>query len=496
MQDLAVDKLASKRIPVASTLNSLRHLVGEYAKPIRTDRDHPVVAAANSAAKPQGAIAPATTAAGIELERTYTGPMTISGTLSASNGQNGSWSGTLNATLNVTVDGAGNGTGYESFTGNITLSVGDRNSTEPLTFETPVFTLQQGKFDYPSGSFIYGNLIFSLDVKGSFHGSQQTIQEHLSLPFTGFVNGVSVSGSMNGDASVKTAPLTIAGTSLPLTASSAAAVKPFQHTIISDLSGTSVTATVTLSKAANGTLTNLAGGTYNKATGTYTVTGTGNTVNSAIEGLTFVSVGNLGSSGHAVATGLTLKVTDGEEAARSIQTSVSTTDPLSIHGILPHLSTTGTNPVKPFHNVTIGDSNGGEIDTIKIVLSNPGNGTLRNLSGGVYVKKSGIYVLHATAAQAMSALRTLEFDPAKSSASGVVTSFKITVENSAGAFVTNANTTVTATSATGVKTNSGAALFRQYIALGLHGAHDLAAALSAHHDLSAHPLSDLVASHR
>lgn len=456
MQDLVTDRLAAKRIPASST--SVR--------------------------------APA---AGIELDRTYTGPMAISGTLSADNGQNGNWSGTLKATLHVSVDASGNGTGYESFSGNITLHVGDRSSTEPLTFETPVFSLQGGKFDYPSGSFTYGNLIFSLDVKGSFKGTQQTISEHLSLPFTGFVNGIAVSGSLNGNSIVKTLPLTIGGSYSPQSSYSASTVRPFQDTVVSDLSGTTVTATVTLSAAANGTLTNLAGGTYNPKTGIYTITGNGGTVARAIKGLTFVSAGDLGSSGRPGQTGFTLRVTDGAGAVRSIRTHVTTAEPLSVTGIVARQSTNGTTTIDPFNTVRINEVRGHHLETLKIELSNPSNGAFENLSGGTYIKKTGVYLFKGTAAKATVALHKLEFVPTQS---GVATKFTITAENSNGAFIT-ANTVVIAKrTAMSANAMAGAALFSQYVSLGFDGAHDQGWLLSSRHDLPAHPLSDLAGSHR
>jgi len=492
MQDLVTDKLVSKRIPAASTLNSLPHLVGEYAKAIRTDRDRSALTAGN-AAKPQGASARATPAAGIELDRVYSGTMAISGTLSADNGQNGTWSGSLKDTLYLTVDASGNGTGYESFSGNITLTVDGRSSTEPLTFDTPIFSLQAGKFDYPSGGFSYGDLFFSLDLKGSFSGSQQTISEHLSLPFTGSVNGVGVSGSLNGNSSVKTAPLTIAGTALPLAGYAASKVRPFQNTIISDLSGTAVTATVTLTKAANGTLTNLAGGTYNRATGVYTISGSGTVVARAVKGLTFVAAGDLGSSGKSERTGFTLHVTDGAGGSHTVQTSVTTSEPLFVYGISPHQATPGKTPIELFHNASISEVKGQRLDTIKIQLSNPSNGTLENLSGGVYNKKTGIYLFHGTAGAATKALDALTFVPAKS---GVVTTFMITAENTSGAFRTVKTTVAARGAAVSAKAKADVVLFSQYVALGLHGAHDQASALSSHHDLPAHPLSELAGSHR
>jgi hypothetical protein len=493
MQDLVTDKLASKGIPAAITLSSLPHLIGEYAKAVRTNRNRTAPTVGNKAATPKAASAHATPFGGIESERTYTGSMAITGTLSADNGQNGNWTGSLKETLHLTVDALGNGTGYEHFDGYITLHVGDRSSGAPLTFDTPVFTLQHGKFDYPSGFFSYESLSFDLDVKGSFSGSQQTISEHLSLPFTGSVNGVGVSGLLHGSSSVRTPPLSIGGSSSDQSTYATSKVRPFGNTTISDLSGTKVTATVKLSKAAGGTLTNLSGGTYNKATGVYTITGTSAVVNRAVKGLSFVSVGDLSSLGRSTRIGFTLRVTDGVGAGRTVRTDVALNYPLFIGGISTHQATRGTTPIDPFQNVGISEVRGQRLETVEIKLSNPANGVLENLSDGTYNKKTGIYLFHGTAGAATKALHKLEFVPAKS---GVVTTFTLTAENTDGAVRTATTTVAARGAAVSAHAKTDVALFSQYVALGLHGAHDQASVLSSRHDLPAHPLSELAGSHR
>ena len=61
--------------------------------------------------------------------------------------------------------------------------------------------------------------------------------------------------------------LAISGTASRQTAFRGSEMRPFHALVVTDLNATTVTATVVLSRPANGTVTDLAGGSYNKATG-------------------------------------------------------------------------------------------------------------------------------------------------------------------------------------------------------------------------------------
>ena len=84
--------------------------------------------------------------------------------------------------------------------------------------------------------------------------------------------------------------------------------------------------TVTLSAAANGTLSNLGGGSYNATTGVYTDTGTAAVVTTALDGLVFTPTVNQVAPGQTVTTSFTIADTDtaGGTATDSTTTVVAT----------------------------------------------------------------------------------------------------------------------------------------------------------------------------
>ena len=119
-------------------------------------------------------------------------------------------------------------------------------------------------------------------------------------------------------------PLTITGTEANQALIDQSTIAPFSGVTISDQNTNQTeTATVTLSSAANGALTNLGGGSYNASTGVYTVSGSLAAVNAALDGLVFIPTFDQIQAGQTVITNFALRVADGAGAvATDTATSV------------------------------------------------------------------------------------------------------------------------------------------------------------------------------
>ena len=124
--------------------------------------------------------------------------------------------------------------------------------------------------------------------------------------------------------SAPVAPVTITGTAPNQDTIDTSSLSLFSNVVVTDLNPLQTeTVTVTLSAAENGTLSNLGGGSYNAATGVYTVTGTAAAaVTAALDGLVFTPTANQVAPGQIVTT--TFAIADTDTAAATASNSTTT----------------------------------------------------------------------------------------------------------------------------------------------------------------------------
>jgi hypothetical protein len=248
-------------------------------------------------------------------------------------------------------------------------------------------------------------------------------------------------------------PPTISGTVAGQAVTDQATISPFLHATIADLNvGQTETLTVTLSATANGTLSNLGGGSYNPSTGAYTVTGSATAVTTALDGLVFTPTGHQVPPGQSVTTGFTIKDTDsaGSSATDNTTTVIATAiaRSLAISGTVAGQAVTDQAAISPFLHVAIMEPNAGQTETVTVTLSATANGTLSTLGGGSYNPSTGVYTVTGLATAVTTALDGLVFTPTGHQVppgQTVTTGFTIQDTDTAGFSVTDSTTTVIAT---------------------------------------------------
>ena len=227
-------------------------------------------------------------------------------------------------------------------------------------------------------------------------------------------------------------------------------ISPFANVSIGDVdAGQTETVTITLSDHASGALSNGGGGNYNSSTGVYSVTGTDAAVTAAVDGLSFTPTAHQVAPGASVTTTFAIFATDTAGGTSSnTSTTVAATainDPPVIGGTNSGQAVADNAYLSPFANVTIGDIDCGQTETVTITLSNNTNGTLSNIATGTYIASTGVYAVTGTDAAVTSAVDGLVFTPtAHQTAPGasVTTTFAIAATDTAGGTASNSATTV------------------------------------------------------
>ena len=218
------------------------------------------------------------------------------------------------------------------------------------------------------------------------------------------------------------------------------AVAPFGTLVLADPDpGQSETGRVTLSNPANGTLISSGAGSYDRASGTYAVTGPAATVQEALRGLRFVPTPHQALVATVVATDLAVQVLDsagGSTSATTRATAGGSNLPPAIAGGVAGQSTTTTLGVLPFGTLQLSDPDPSGTETLSIQASS-GLGSLHG-GLGVFDLATLTYTAHGTPDALMADARGLVFTP---DAAGTVT-FGITLDDGAGGIARDGTTTL------------------------------------------------------
>ena len=271
-------------------------------------------------------------------------------------------------------------------------------------------------------------------------------------------NGVSNIGTTGLDFAQ---PPVISGAVAGQTTTDESAIDPLSGVTITDPNvGQTETVVVTLSNSANGTLSDVIGGTVNN--GTYVVTGSTLFVTQALDALVFTPIAHQVAPGDTVTTTITIAATSSDGATdRNSTASVIVT----ANNDSPQVSITSINtgvpnqdPLSPFADLTITDPDvGGHIGTLTVALAPSDGGTLSVLSGGTFDAATGVYTLVGTISALSTALEDLVFTPAPPSDGSDLstTDFTIEVTDSGGEAIDNDVTVTTVTQVLGLSTVPG-----------------------------------------
>ncbi|WP_428491789.1 hypothetical protein [Rhodopila sp.] len=191
--------------------------------------------------------------------------------------------------------------------------------------------------------------------------------------------------------------LSLSGSQASQRISDQSTIVPLAGATIGDDTGQTETVTVTLSAAANGTLTNLGSGTFDPLRGVYTDSGSAAAVTRDLDALTFTPTPQQVAPGQTVTTVFRISDTDAagssvSDSTTSVIVTAGTLAPTIGNTVASQAATDHTS-IAPFAWVVIGDLNVGQTETLTVKLSAAANGGLTNLGAGSYNAGSGIYTV-------------------------------------------------------------------------------------------------------
>lgn len=198
-----------------------------------------------------------------------------------------------------------------------------------------------------------------------------------------------------------------------------ATLTPFTEVTIADVDpDQEILVQITLSNAANGTLSNLGGGEFSSEAGLYTITGSASEVTQAVRGLVFTPTANRVAVGSTETTTFAIIATDASDASAENTTatvvSTSINNAPTVTGLTTSQAVNDNATISPFAGVTVADVDPGQNVTIFVTQWSTATGvfTAGSLeSSGFTDQGNGLYRFVGTASNATTALRALVFNP-------------------------------------------------------------------------------------
>ncbi len=368
---------------------------------------------------------------------------TITAAITDTAGQAAAISSTINATAVATPITASRGSGSVSTTDAShaapfnAVTISDPNAGQVETARVTVSNAANGTLTDPNAatdgsSSANGVLTISgsaASLQASLNGLVFTPTAHQVAPRQSVATTiVAAITDTTGQAAAISSTINATAVAAPITASrgsgsvgttDASHVAPFNAVTISDPNAGQVeTARVTVSNAANGTLTdpNAAADGSSSANGVLTISGSAASLQASLNGLVFTPTAHQVAPGQSVATTITAVIMDTARQTASISSTVNATDtaaPITASRGSGSVSTTDASHVAPFNAVTISDPNAGQVETASVLLSNAANGTLTDPNAATDGSSSanGVLTISGSAASLQASLNGLVFTP-------------------------------------------------------------------------------------
>ncbi len=348
--------------------------------------------------------------------------------------------------------------------------IGDDNFGQTETLTVTLLAAENGSLanisagaSYDAGTGVYTVIGSAAVVTSALHALVFVPSQHQVAPGQSVTTIFIISDIDTASRSAADSTTTVVSTAIAVqpsispagfspTISDAATILPFADVVIGDANfGQQQTVTVTLSAAANGSLTNLAGGIY-VGNGVYRFTGDASSVTAALNGLVFIPTPHQITPGTLIST--TFTIDDIDTAAQlatdstTIVNVIAGTSLPTITGSVPGQAVSDQGTIRPFAHVVIDDVNFGQDETLTVTLSTATNGTLSNFGAGDYDALNGVYTVTGSASAVTTALTALVFAPRVyqvASGQTVTTTFLIRAIDTAGQEETDDATSVVAT---------------------------------------------------